>query len=95
MTVSVSYEADPELVERTLFESVKTADIAGLLKDSPPTILLSNLSERGQEFTVVCNVADFESQGRVGHELRKRIMQRFREADIQLAIRQVELKQAQ
>jgi small-conductance mechanosensitive channel len=95
MTVSVSYEADPELVERTLFDTVKTADVAGLLKNSPPTILLSNFSERGQEFTVVCNVADFESQGRVGHELRKRILKRFRDSGIQFAVRQVELKPPQ
>ncbi len=95
LTVIVSYEADPELVERTLFDCVKTTDVAGLLKDSPPTILLSNFSERGQEFTVVCNVVDFESQGKVGHELRKRIMERFREAGIHPAVRQVELKQPQ
>lgn len=87
MVVTVSFDADPELIERTLLEVVNTTNVQGLLKESPPTVLLSGFNERGQDFTVVCNVADFESQGRVHHELRKRIMQRFREEGIALAVR--------
>lgn len=95
MTVGVSFDADPELVERTLLDAVTTADVPGLLKEPAPNVLLSGFSERGQEFTVNCNVRDFESQGRVGHELRKRIMERFREEGIHFAVRQIELKQPQ
>lgn len=93
--VTVSFDADPELVERTLLDAVKSTEIQGMLRDPAPTVLLTGFSDRGQEFTVGCNVSDFESQGRVQHELRMRIMERFREAGIQFAVRLVKLEPSQ
>lgn len=79
--VNVGYDADPDRVERILLEEVRGAmgKVPGLLADPPPAALLvPGFGESGLNFTLNCHVRDFEDQGPVQHELRKRILRRFR-----------------
>lgn len=86
LKVSVTQDSDPDHVEHLLFDLAKTANIKGLLREPPPAVLLNpGFGERGLEFTVAFNVVDFESQGRIQHELRKLIVTRLRENGVKLA----------
>ena len=81
--VGVALDSDLDQVERVLFEVVSTAGIEGLLQEPAPVVLLMpGFGERSLDFTMVCYVADFEDQFRVQHEIRKRIVQRFRKEGI-------------
>ena len=81
--VGVSFDSDLEQVERVLLDVVRTTEMAGLLKDPAPSVLLMpGFGERSLDFTIVCHVADYEDQFRVQHELRKRIVERFRKEGI-------------
>jgi small-conductance mechanosensitive channel len=46
--------------------------------------LLLGFGERSLDFTLVCHIADFEDQFRVQHELRKRVVERFRKEGISI-----------
>lgn len=83
--VSVTQDSDVARVESLLLELVSTAKVEGLLQEPAPSVLLNpGFGERGFEFTVGFSVADFESQGRIQHELRKQIVARFRDAGVRL-----------
>jgi small-conductance mechanosensitive channel len=82
IAIGVSFDADLEKVERVLLEIAQTADVPGLLKDPAATVLFVGFSERAMDFNVICQIADFEDQFRVQHELRKRIVERFRKEGI-------------
>lgn len=78
--VRVGYDADPDRVERILLEEARGAmgKVPGLLTDPPPSALLvPGFGESALNFTLNCHVRDFEDQGPVQHELRKRILRRF------------------
>jgi potassium efflux system protein len=62
----------------------RTADVPGLLRDPAPAVLLLGFGERSLDFTLVCQIGDFEDQFRVQHELRKRIVERFRKEGISI-----------
>jgi small-conductance mechanosensitive channel len=78
--VSVSCDADPDLVERVLLEEAKRsiAEVPGLLGDPVPSVLFApGFGASSLDFTLFCSVADINAQQPVQHALRKRILKRF------------------
>jgi small-conductance mechanosensitive channel len=87
MPVSVSYSSDPAKVEQVLVEVAKTAvgDIQGLLGDPEPTArCIPGFGDSSLDFTLICQVREFADQYPVQHELRKRIVRRFRQEGIEI-----------
>lgn len=87
MPVGVSYDSDIDKVERVLLEvaSESTADIPGLLADPVPAVrFIPGFGDSSLDFTLICQVAEFVDQYGVQHELRKRILKRFRVEGIEI-----------
>jgi small-conductance mechanosensitive channel len=85
--ISVSYDTDPEEVERILVEEAKkgTAGIPGLLADPAPFVrFIPGFGDSSLDFTLICQVAEFTDQYLAQHELRKRIFKRFKEEGIEI-----------
>lgn len=85
--MSVSYDSDPEHVERVLVEEARKAagEVQGLLRDPPPFVrFIPGFGDSSLDFTLICQVAEFVDQYLVQHELRKRIFKRFREEGIEI-----------
>ncbi len=85
--VSVSYASDPEQVERVLveeaLEGAKT--ITGLLAEPAPFVrFIPGFGNSSLDFTLICQVAEFVDQYLAQHELRKRILKRFRAEGIEI-----------
>ncbi len=83
--VSVSYDSEPETVERILLEEVARAvgEIPGLLGDPAPSVrFVPGFGESSLDFTLVCQISEVTSQYNVQHELRKRILRRFKNENI-------------
>ena len=79
--VGVSYNSDPERVEEVLVDEAKGAvgQIPGLLGEPEPFVRFNpGFGESSLDFTLTCQVADYVDQYLVQHELRKRILKRFR-----------------
>ncbi|MBI5559818.1 MAG: mechanosensitive ion channel family protein [Deltaproteobacteria bacterium] len=94
--VSVSYDSDPDEVERLLVEEAKKAigDVPGLLPDQPFVRFIPGFGQSSLDFTLNCQVSEFVDQYLVQHELRKRILKRFRAGGIEMPfpVRTVYLK---
>jgi small-conductance mechanosensitive channel len=87
--VGVTYDSDPDRVERVLEEIGVGAvgEIGGLLADPSPVARFSpGFGEYSLDFSLVCHVAKYTDQFFVQHELRKRIFRRFREDGITFAV---------
>jgi small-conductance mechanosensitive channel len=87
LPVSVSYDSDPEVVERILVdEAISGAkDIPGLLVDPAPFVrFIPGFGASSLDFTLICQVAEFVDQYLAQHELRKRIFKRFRAEGIEI-----------
>ena len=85
--VAVSYNCDPARVETVLSEVAKGAvgELPGLLAEPAPYARFSpGFGESSLNFTLYCQVAEFTDQFGVQHELRKRIVARFREEGIEI-----------
>ncbi len=85
--VSVSYAADPDFVERVLVEEAKrgAADIPGLLAEPEPFVrFIPGYGDSSLDFTLICRVNSFVDQYLAQHELRKRILRRFRREAIEI-----------
>jgi small-conductance mechanosensitive channel len=99
LRVSVDYATDPEHLERVLLdEGVRAAgEIAGLLAEPKPVVrFIPGFGESSLDVTLVCHVASFVDQFEVQHQLRKRLLPRFRAEGIRLAypVRTVKLETA-
>ncbi|HEY3067409.1 MAG TPA: mechanosensitive ion channel family protein [Methylomirabilota bacterium] len=99
LRVSVAYTADPDRVEAALGDEAARAarEIPGLLADPKPLVrLIPGFGESSLDFTLTCYVASFVDQFTVQHELRKRILRRFRADGIEIPfpMRTVELRPA-
>jgi small-conductance mechanosensitive channel len=97
LRVSVGYDCDVDHVERVLVDEATTAagEVAGLLPEPAPTAkLIPGFGEYALEFTLACQVASFVDQYAVQHELRKRILRRFRaeKIDMPYPVRTIELR---
>jgi len=85
--VSVSYDSDVAQVERILIEeAVKGAkEIPGLLAEPAPVVrFIPGFGSSSLDLTLNCQVAEFTDQYPVQHELRKRILLRFRSEKIEI-----------
>ncbi|MBI5468628.1 MAG: mechanosensitive ion channel family protein [Deltaproteobacteria bacterium] len=96
INIGVSYDSDPEVIEKVLVEeALATADeVAGLLKDPPPLVrLIPGFGESSLDFTLICQVEEYTDQYLAQHEIRKRLFKRFKKEGIPFPIRTVRLKQ--
>lgn len=85
--VSVSYDCDPDKVESILIEEAKKAakEVDGLLADPAPFVrFIPGFGESSLDFTLICRVSTYVDQYLAQHELRKRILARFRNEHIQI-----------
>ncbi|HZT28320.1 MAG TPA: mechanosensitive ion channel family protein [Bryobacteraceae bacterium] len=86
--VGVSYQSDPDQVERLLLEEAlrAAAELGGaLLADPQPSVRFDpGFGDSSLGFTLNCHVAEFTDQYLVRHELRKRILKRFRAEGIDM-----------
>jgi small-conductance mechanosensitive channel len=85
ISVGVSYDSDPEQVERILIEETARAagEVNGLLSEPPPFVrFIPGFGDSSLNFTLICRVATFVDQYLAQHELRKRIFARFRQEGI-------------
>jgi small-conductance mechanosensitive channel len=87
--VNVSYDADPDRVERVLLdEAVKAVgEVQGLVGDPPPVVrFIPGFGEYALGFTLIVQVDDFVAQYPVQHELRKRIVKRLAAEGIRIPL---------
>lgn len=87
LPVSVSYDCDPDAVERILIEEALSGarEIPGLLAEPSPFVrFIPGFGSSSLDFTLICQVAEFVDQYPVQHELRKRIFKRFRQEGIEI-----------
>jgi small-conductance mechanosensitive channel len=87
LPVSVSYDADPDHVERVLVEEACRAagEVPGLLAEPRPFVrFIPGFGDHSLDFTLICQVGEFVDQYLVQHELRKRILARFRAEGIEI-----------
>lgn len=87
--VGVSYDNDPDDIERILLEEAQAAiadgNVKGLVADPPPFVRFNpGFGASSIDFTLVCQVAEFTDQFLVQHEMRKRIFKRFRRDGIEI-----------
>ena len=85
--ISVSYDSDPDQVERVLLDEVESAagTITGLLAEPAPMVrFIPGFGDSALNFSLICQVAEFVDQFLVQHELRKRIWRRFRAERIEM-----------
>jgi small-conductance mechanosensitive channel len=83
--VEVAMDSDPERVERVLVEVTKKAhaEVAGFVTDYEPVARITAGPGPGSiRFSVFGRVMRYEDQGLALHELRKRILLRFRQEGI-------------
>ena len=79
--VGVSYDADPDVVERLLMDEARKAagEVPGLLAEPAPSVrFIPGFGDSSLNFTLNCQVKEFVDQYLVQHELRKRVLKRFR-----------------
>jgi small-conductance mechanosensitive channel len=94
VSISVSYQDDAERVEQILIEEATAAakDVEGLLADPAPFVrFIPGFGESSLDFTLICQVASFVDQYLAQHELRKRILARFRREHINIPFPQRDL----
>ena len=96
--VGVDYSCDPDHVETVLLDEAEkaAADIPSMLSEPAPVVRLSpGFGDSALQFTLTCYVSEFAEQSRVQHELRKRILQRFRveKIDMPFPTRTIFMKQ--
>ena len=87
--INVSYDSDPDQVERILLELVTAAasDIPGMLAEPAPSVSFDpGFGDSSLGFSLNYNVAEFSNQFGVRNELRRRVLRRFREERIQMPL---------
>jgi small-conductance mechanosensitive channel len=85
--VGVSYESDPDQIERILVEEALAAsrDVPGLLAEPAPFVrFIPGFGDFSLDFTLIVQVSEFVDQYLAQHEVRKRIFRRFREEEIEI-----------
>jgi small-conductance mechanosensitive channel len=87
LQIGVEYDSDPDRIERVLLEvaSQAVAKVPGLLAEPAPSVMFDpGFGDSSLGFTLNFQVDEFASQYGVRHELRKRILRRFREEGIRI-----------
>lgn len=98
ISVGVSYDSDPDVIEKVLVEEALYAagEIPGLLKDPPPFVrFIPGFGDSSLDFTLICQVEEYTDQYLAQHEIRKRVFKRFKLEGIEIPfpVRTVHLKQ--
>lgn len=95
--VGVGYDSDPDAVERILLDiaNAARAEIDGMASDVDPNVRFMVFGDSALTFQLNFTINEFALQYIVQHELRKRILLRFRQENIDMPfpIRTVFLKQ--
>ena len=87
LVVGVSYDSEPEKIEALLLEIAQQAatEVPEILADPAAGVtLIPGFGDSALEFTLTCHITEFSQQGHVQHELRKRILKRFRQEKIDM-----------
>lgn len=87
LQVAVTFDADADRIERLLVDLATKAapEVQGMLAEPAPSVTFDpGFGESSLGFTLNFHVAEFANQYGVRHELRKRILRRFKEEKIQL-----------
>jgi small-conductance mechanosensitive channel len=87
MPVCVSYDADPDVVERVLLDEANKAvgQVAGLLAEPAPLVrFIPGFGASSLDFTLICHLREVTDQLLAQHELHKRIFKRFRQEGIEI-----------
>lgn len=85
--VGVSYDSDPEKVERILVEEAKKTaqEVKGMIPEEEPFVRFRpGFGDFSLDFTLYCHVREFADLYLVEHELRKRIFKRFKQEGIEI-----------
>lgn len=85
--ISVSYSAEPDLIEKIVVEEAKGAigEVAGLLGEPEPVVrFIPGFGESSLDFTLVCHIREYTDNASVQHELRKRIFRRVKKEGIEM-----------
>ncbi|MFZ5863727.1 MAG: mechanosensitive ion channel family protein [Nitrospirota bacterium] len=85
--ISVSYDSDTALVQRILVEEATHAagQVPGLLANPAPFVrFIPGFGQSSLDWTLICQVREFVDQYLVQHELRLRILKRFRAEGIEI-----------
>lgn len=85
--VGVGYDSDPDQVEALLLDEARkaAAEVPGMLAAPEPSVRFDpGFGDSSLGFTLGCTVAEFKDQYLVRHELRKRILKRFRAEGIDM-----------
>jgi small-conductance mechanosensitive channel len=85
--IGVSYDCDPDRVERVLLDEAQTAarEIPGMLAEPAPGVSFDpGFGDWALGFTLGYSVQEFNDQFRVRAELRKRILRRLRQEKIDM-----------
>ena len=87
LEVRVSYDCDPDGIERVLLDVAArgTREIPGMLAEPAPTVTFDpGFGDSALGLTLNYQVTEFASQFSVRNELRRRIFRRFREEGIRI-----------
>jgi small-conductance mechanosensitive channel len=85
--VAVAYDSDIDQVERVLLEIGLSAvkEVPGMLPEPAPAVTLDpGFGDSSLGFTLGFQIAEFSNQFSVRHEVRKRILRRFRQEGIEM-----------
>lgn len=98
INIGVSYDSDPDVIEKVLVEEALSAagEVEGLLTDPPPFVrFIPGFGDSSLDFTLICQVKEYTDQYLAQHEIRKRVFRRFKLEGIEIPfpIRTVHLKQ--
>jgi small-conductance mechanosensitive channel len=89
VALTVASDADAEAVEAHFRD-----ELAGAVADVPelrggkPTVRLTDVTDTGQLWHCIVDVADVEAQKQAGHEVRKRLLARLRREKIGLGVKE-------
>jgi len=85
--VGVGYDCDADQIEEIMVEEAAAVarELPGMIEDPPPVVrFIPGFGESSLDFTLICQVEEFVDQFLVQHEIRKRILRRFRAEGIEI-----------
>ena len=85
--VGVDYSCDPDQVEAVLLDIAAraTVEVPGILAEPVPVVRFApGFGDSALQFSLTIYVTEFSEQFRIQHELRKRILKRFRAEKIEM-----------
>lgn len=84
--IGVSYDSDPEHVERVLKDEAQKAinELPGFIKDFAPIVRFQAFGEFALNFLLILRVENFDTQFSVWGELHKRIFKRLKQEGIEI-----------